>query len=131
MAETYIFPCVFTYEEEQINVSFPDLPGCFSYGNTEKEAFYNAKEALEGYLYLSELEKEDIPKPSELSSLSLDENELVTLVRIWMAPVRDEMENKTIKKTLTIPKWVNDLGLKNKINFSRLLTVSVKKYLDV
>lgn len=48
-----------------------------------------------------------------------------------MPLVRDEIENKSIKKTITIPKWLNDLAEDKGVNFSRLLQVSLKKYLGV
>jgi hypothetical protein len=48
-----------------------------------------------------------------------------------MPVVRDEMENKAIKKTLTIPKWLNDIAEKNKVNFSQVLQSALKEYLGV
>ncbi len=48
-----------------------------------------------------------------------------------MLIVRDEMENKSIKKTLTIPKWLNDIAEKNKVNFSQILQTALKDYLGV
>ncbi len=48
-----------------------------------------------------------------------------------MLIVRDEMENKSIKKTLTIQKWLNDIAEKNKVNFSQILQTALKDYLGV
>ena len=131
MKSNFSFPCIFTYEEKGINVTFPDLPGCITFGVTEEDAFKNAKEALEGFLYFMEKDNDAIPAPSKINTLVLKKNEVITQIFIWMIPVRDEMQNKHIKKTLTIPKWLNDVGIKNKINFSHLLQVAIKQYLDI
>jgi len=48
-----------------------------------------------------------------------------------MPIVRDEMENRAVKKTLTIPKWLNDIAEKNKVNFSQVLQSALKEYLGV
>ena len=48
-----------------------------------------------------------------------------------MPPVRDEMAERAVKKTLTIPKWLNDLAEENKVNFSRILQDGLKEYLGV
>ena len=48
-----------------------------------------------------------------------------------MPLVRDRIEEKSVKKTLTIPKWLNDLAEENNINFSQLLQVAIKKYIGL
>ena len=45
-----VYPAVFRPEETGYNVSFPDLPGCFSEGGSLAEAIDMAAEALGGYL---------------------------------------------------------------------------------
>ena len=55
----------------------------------------------------------------------------VSIVEVWMPVVRDEMENKAIKKTLTIPKWLNDIAEENKVNFSQVLQSALKDYLGL
>ena len=54
---------------------------------------------------------------------------MIVLVDIWMVPVRDEMKNKCIKKTLTIPKWLNDLAEAENVNFSKILKSALQDYL--
>jgi len=63
------YPAIIEYdsEDEAYNVSFPDLPGCFTFGETIDEAKVNAAEALSGYLESIDSRKVKIPKPSELS----------------------------------------------------------------
>ena len=40
---TYLYPAVFTFEDGQISITFPDLPGCVSCADTEAEVVANAR----------------------------------------------------------------------------------------
>ena len=130
--DRYIFPAIF---EPGTNkgyvVTFPDLPGCITEGDNMEEALYMAKEALELFLYGLEEDAEKIPKPSFPDKIKVEDGSFISLVDVWMPIVRDEMQNKSIKKTLTIPKWLNDIAEKNKINFSHILQTALKEYLGV
>ncbi|WP_336779152.1 type II toxin-antitoxin system HicB family antitoxin [Pantoea sp. USHLN256] len=53
-------------------VTVPDLPGCFSAGETLEEAVKNAKEAIIGHLELLVELGQDIPAVSDLKSLMKD-----------------------------------------------------------
>ena len=129
--DRYVYPAIFHYGEDGISVSFPDIPGCLTAGNTIEEALKNAKEALELNMYGLEEDQEDIPTPSDPKDIILVGNEALVLIEVWRIPVRDYMLNKSVKKTLTIPKWLNDLAEDNKINFSHILQKSLKEYLGV
>lgn len=59
-----------------------------------------------------------IPAPSNPGTVKAPEGGFVVLVEAWTDIVRDEVDNKAVKKTLTIPKWLNDEADKGKINFS-------------
>lgn len=129
MADRFVYPAIFTYEEDGITVTFPDLPGCITSGESEDDAIRNAKEALEGFIYFTEEDNEELPKRTESRNIRLEENQTVLLVDVWMVPVRDEMKNRSIKKTLTVPKWLNDVAEENHVNFSQLLQSALKQYL--
>jgi predicted RNase H-like HicB family nuclease len=130
--DRYLFPAVFEPGElKGYTVSFPDLPGCITEGDSIEEALHMAKEALELFLYNMEEDEEVIPSPSSPESIILPKKSFVSVIEVWMPVVRDEMENKAIKKTLTIPKWLNDIAEKNKVNFSQVLQSALKEYLGV
>lgn len=129
--DRYMYPAVFHYAEDGISVEFPDLPGCFSYGDSDIDAVNNAKEALELHLFGLEDDNEPIPNASPLRNISHSEDESIVLIDVWMVPVRDYMKNKAIKKTLSIPKWLNDVAVENHVNFSQLLQVAIKNYLGI
>ncbi|WP_018131245.1 type II toxin-antitoxin system HicB family antitoxin [Effusibacillus pohliae] len=131
MKDRYIYPAIFDYAEDGISVEFPDLPGCLTCGDTDEEALHNAKEAMALHLYGMEQDGDPIPAPTPVSKLRTEENQAVVLVEVWMPPFRDEMEDRAVKKTLTIPKWLNDLAEEHKVNFSHVLQDALKRYLGV
>jgi predicted RNase H-like HicB family nuclease len=131
MKDKYIFPAIFTYETDGISIEFPDLPGCLPCAHTTEEAMKNAKEALELHLYGMEQDGDEIPEPSDIRNIKLEENQIVFIVEVWMSLVRNEMESRSVNKNLTIPKWLNDVAEKNKVNFSQILQVALKEYLGV
>ncbi|MGL6130540.1 MAG: type II toxin-antitoxin system HicB family antitoxin [Fusobacteriaceae bacterium] len=127
MKNNYIFPAVFNKAEDGYSVSFPDLPGAFTCGYTLEEALYMAKDCLE--LFLDDLEA--IPILQDITSLKLDSNEQIVMIQADMIEFRKKYNNQKIKKTLSIPKWLNDLGIEKHINFSELLTQALEKKLKI
>ncbi|WP_235045439.1 type II toxin-antitoxin system HicB family antitoxin [Anoxybacillus ayderensis] len=90
--DRYIYPAIFDDDSDGISVEFPDLPGCFTCGDTEEEALQMAKEALALHLYGLEQENEVIPNPSKLSDIPYKNNKTVVFIEVWMPPFRYEME---------------------------------------
>ena len=130
--DRYSYPCIITLDKEDgiYYVNFPDLEDCFTDGDTLEEALYNAQDVLGLVLYSKEENGIEI-NPQKNDFIATKENQALSYVSVWMPLVRDEIENKSIKKTITIPKWLNDLAEDKGVNFSRLLQVSLKKYLGV
>lgn len=130
--DKYIFPAIFEPGEKKgYCITFHDLPGCITEGDTLEEALYMAKDALELHLYSMEEDGDKIPSPTLPENIQVPAGGFITLVEAWMPLIRDEMANKAIKKTLTIPKWLNDLAEKKKVNFSHILQVGLKRHLGI
>jgi len=129
--DNYIYPCVFIYEEEGISVYYPDLDGCVTFGNDEQEAFRNAKEALTMHLYGMEQDSDPIPQSSQIKDIVLDKNEQALLLEVSMPAFRAKQANKMVKKTLTIPEWLNIVAENNDVNFSKLLQSALKQHLQL
>lgn len=126
--EKYIYPAVFSYEEV-IYVYFPDFPGCMTDASDETEAYSNAKDVLELWLYDMECRGIKFPEKSVLKGIDLKDNEILVLIEVSMPLVRDKIKNTYVKKTLTIPKWLDELGKAENVNFSLLLQNALKDYL--
>ena len=127
MKDIYIFPAVFLKEEDGYSVSFPDIDGAFTCGETFEEALFMAKDCLE--LNLNTVD--EIPHVTDIDKIKLNENEYLVMVQADMLNFRKKNDNKPVKKTLTIPKWLNDLGIEKKINFSKVLQDALKEKLQV
>ena len=131
MKEHYLYPAIFHFADDGISIEFPDLSGCLSCADTEEEALAMAKEALQLHLYGMEEDGDTIPEPSNLRNIQLEPNEVVISIEVWMPPFRDKMANKSVNKMLTLPKWLNDLAERNKVNFSSVLQSALKKHLGI
>ncbi|MCQ2009083.1 MAG: type II toxin-antitoxin system HicB family antitoxin [Sporolactobacillus sp.] len=129
--DQYIYPAVFTNNGEQLTITFPDLPGCSAEAKSVEEGFANGKEALALFIYALEEKGEQPPVPSEVAAIHSGQGQLVTLIETWMPPFRKKMENQAVKKTLTIPKWLDDAAKEADLNYSRILQDALKEELNL
>jgi len=127
----YSFPAFFYYDEDGISIEFPDLPGCLPCADNSEEAFHNAKEALGLHLFEMEQDGESIPDPTPVPRLHPEPNGVLTIIEVFMPAIRDRMNNKMVKKTLTIPAWLNRAAEAESVNFSQILQEALKKYLQI
>lgn len=127
--ETYTYPAIFRYTDEKIYITFPDLDECSTFADSEEEAIEFAKQILS--LYIDGIDENDLPPPSSLKNIKMKKNEIVVLVEVWMPYYRASIKEYSVKKTLTIPGWLNVIAEQNKINFSKLLQESLKETLCV
>ncbi len=129
--DKYVYPAVFSYDEDGVSVEFPDLPGCYTCGDSTEEALRMAKDALGLHMYGLEQDGDEITAPSNIDNLELEKKQVVVLVEVWMPLIRNIIDNRAVKKTLTIPKWLNDIAEANNVNFSGVLQTALKDYLGV
>lgn len=123
-----VFPAIFTYDGKYYNVDFVDLKGCSTFGDSMENAYSMAQEAMG--LYLDSLT--NFPNPTlEFSNINLQKNQFISFVSIDMEEYRKKFNNKSVKKTLTIPMWLNSLSEKNNINFSQVLQEALKEKLGI
>ena len=122
------YPAIF-HEEDGFWIEFPDLPGCQSEGADLNDAVANAGEALG--LFLCSLREREIetPKASDIKAIKNPEDGFVTLIS--SDPDKYETRNKAVKKTLTIPTWLNDKAEKAGVNYSQVLQEALKNKLGV
>lgn len=125
----YAYPAFFYYDEDGISIEFPDFPGCLPCAATSEEAFKNAKEALGLHLFGMEQDGDPIPAPSPVATLHPEDGGVVAMVEVFMPAIRDRINNKAVKKTLTIPAWLNREAEAAGANFSLILQDGLKNYL--
>jgi predicted RNase H-like HicB family nuclease len=131
--DVYRFWAAFHYAPEGVSVRFSDLPGCLTCGDNADLALVAAREALGGYLVGMENDGDEIPDPSSLTEVlaQLEDNEAACDVQVYMPTIREAMDSKSVKKTLTVPKWLNDEAEKHGVNFSQILQKGLKEALGI
>ncbi|MCD7854838.1 MAG: type II toxin-antitoxin system HicB family antitoxin [Clostridiales bacterium] len=128
----YVYAAVFTKEENgQYSVTFNDIKGCYTCGDNLEEAIEMAEDALALVLYEYEKEGKEIPKATDISEIKTGENEFVTYIACDTMEYRKMYNNKSVKKTLTIPEWLNEEALKSNINFSAVLQEALQEKLAI
>ena len=127
------YPAIFYEEDNSYWVEFPDLEGCFSSGETIEEAFEDAKEAIGLYLDRDEdMYNRIINKPSSVKDVCLrNPSSIVMLVEYDSLEYAKKYKTKAVKKTLSIPEWLNDLAIKENVNFSSVLQEALVKKLHI
>lgn len=95
----YRYYSVFTQEKDYIDVTFPDLKGCITFGDNLEQALYMSKDALEVYLLVLEDEKMDIPKPSTYQELQakLNDNQQLQLISVDTELIRVKAKKQSNK----------------------------------
>lgn len=130
MNRVYYYPAIFTAEDVGFSVRFPDLPGCFTEGDTIEETYKMAASAIGLYA-----QNEDgdfvFPKASTPKDIELDKDEFLVLIEFDLVEYLKNTSEKSVKKTLTIPSWLNNLAEQNNVNFSNVLQNALKDYLNV
>ncbi len=124
------YPAVFTKEDNGYWVKFPDLPGCFTEGDSISEAYEMAQEAM-GLWLETENRTFNYPEASDITGIRTAENEQIVLVEFDPIEYLKRTSSKSVKKTLTIPEWLNTLAEEQNVNFSQVLQNALKENLHV
>ena len=125
----YVYPAILYPDDGKVGVTVPDLPGCHTYGTDKADALFMAKDAVEIWLWNAENTSCPIPPPSE--TLTHRPGETLTLVAADTDEYRRAADTKAIKKTLTIPSWLNYQAEKANAPFSQILQQGLKDYLHI
>ncbi len=116
----YVYPAVFEPDDGGYSVSFPDVKGCATCADSMSDALLMAEDALSLMLVDMEERGEKAPKASDVRSIQ-SADRIVSLVRADTAEYRKRTSSRAVKKTLTIPQWMNEEAEKRGINFSQVL----------
>lgn len=118
------YPAIFTFckEDNSYSVEFPDLPGCISGGYSLVEAIEMGTDAASGWV-LGEIEEGNkIPKASDIKDIKPESpDSFVNLIVLDMDSYSEKYSEKSVRKNVTLPQWVNSLGERNNANFSHVL----------
>ena len=122
MENKLFYPAVFhPAEEGGFWVSFPDIPDCLTQGDDMAQAYEMAVDAL-GLSITDIIDNMGyLPVPSSPDSIKTEDNGFLVIIQFDLAAYRKRTSSKVVKKTLTIPEWLNEEALAKGINFSQVL----------
>lgn len=126
------YPAIFHIAEEGgFWITFPDIPECMSEGDNLEKAYKMANDAL-GLAITSRIEEnEEIPTPSQITSIdSSNGDEFTAIIEFDLEEYRKRHSSKAIKKTLTIPEWLNKEAMDKGLNFSKILQDALIKEIN-
>jgi predicted RNase H-like HicB family nuclease len=118
----YVYPACFYKESDgRYSVEFPDLT-LATFGDDLADAMYMAADAAAGRIMLLLKDGEPLPKASDVNDIRIDsESGFVSLVYVDTDAVKPKFDDSPVKKTLTIPSWLNQAAERKSINFSATL----------
>lgn len=113
----FVYPALFHKEDNSYWVEFPDLEGCHTYGSSIPETMEAAQEALAGYLLTLLEQEQSITSPSDIACFHVEDG----FSSLVSCDINQYMDTKAVKKTLTIPSWLNERAVAMGVNFSQVL----------
>ena len=127
----YVYPAIFhpNQDDGSITVTVPDLPGCITEGKDLTDAIFMAGDAVSMRLWDAENHHESIPSPSLPPTVTAPE--FVNYVYADTNEYRRKNDSRAIKKTLTLPSWLNAQAEQAGVNFSQVLQDALKDRLGV
>lgn len=122
MSNKLFYPALFHKAEEGgFWVSFPDIPECLTEGDNMELAYEMAFDAL-GLAISDRLQNNDaLPAPSSFEDITVDRDSFLVIIEFDRLAYNKKHNSKAVKKTLSIPEWLNEEALAANINFSQVL----------
>lgn len=114
------YPAIFHAEGNGFWVSFPDFPECLTEGDDMEQAYEMATDALGLAVISRKKEGQEIPKPSRPDVVNA-KNGILVIVEFDMLEYQKKHNSKAVKKTLSIPEWLNEEAMAVGVNFSQVL----------
>lgn len=126
----YAYPAIFTpVDDGEYDVKIPDLPGCRTCGKNLADAILMAEDAVSMWLWDAERKHEPIPPANDIPAVLSPQ--FVSYVVADTDEYRKKHDSRAVKKTLSIPSWLNAQAEQAGINFSQVLQDALKKQLEV
>lgn len=129
MKKIYFYPAIFQVEADGYSVFVPDIPGCMTQGDTMEEALAMVQEAIG--LMLEDVAPTDYPAASLPQDLVLEKDQFPLMVPFDKLAYDKRYNAKAVKKTLSVPKWLDTLATEHNVNFSNILQNALMRELGV
>lgn len=118
----YFYPAIFHKEKRGgYWISFPDFPECLTQGKDIDDAYKMASDAI-GLCIEDKLKNnEELPHASAPVDYIVEDGDFSCLIEFNLMQYKKAHNTKAVKKTLTIPEWLNEAAIAHNINFSQVL----------
>ena len=122
---SFVYPALFHLNKNDgsYTITYPDLPGCVSEGKSLENALYMAQDALRQWLECTIEVGQEMPTASRIESVAHKQGEFVNLIRVELK------DNRAIRRTVSIPKWMYDAATGANLSLSRVLQDALKERL--
>ena len=118
----FFYPALFHKAEEGgFWISFPDIPECLTQGNDMSQAYEMAIDALGLALNCREKEQQPFPASSDPTTITLEPDSFLVVIEFDMLAYKKRTNSRAVKKTLSIPEWLNEAAIAMDLNFSQIL----------
>lgn len=131
MKENFTYPAIMTSSGSVYTITFPDFPGVTATIKDTNTLISDVQRMLAGAI-LDNLDNcLANPVPSTTESIIVGDGEQIIWISVWLPYYRSARKEKYVKKTLTVPDWLNELAVANEINFSAVLVEGLKRRLGI
>lgn len=127
----YCYPAIIKEDEGGFSVVFPDLPGCQTCGTSLAEALIMAEDALALYISSCKQYGKSFDEPAVIDSKTLRSGEILNYIACDTTRYDRRNNSRPVKKTLTIPRWLNEEAVRRNVNFSDVLKRALIAELDI
>jgi antitoxin HicB len=132
MNDNFTYAAILDYSEKgYINIIFPDFSGYVTGVEVGEDYIVEAQDCLALAISDYESKKKDLPKCSLADEIKLEQDQKLVYINVWMPFHRTKIKEIYVKKTLTIPNWLDILAKNNNINFSAVLVEALKEKLEI
>ncbi len=126
------YPAIFHKAEEGgFWVTFPDVPECMTQGDDMNQAYEMAVEALGLAITSRRKGREEIPTASQPCDFIVQDGEMCILIEFDMLAYQKRTNARAVKKTLSIPQWLNEEATEMGVNFSQVLQEALMKKIGI
>lgn len=116
------YPALFHKAEEGgFWISFPDIPECLTQGEDMAQAYEMAVDALGLALTCREKERQPFPDVSDPTMITPEPDSFLVVIEFDMLAYKKRTGSRAVKKTLSIPEWLNEAAIAMDLNFSQIL----------
>lgn len=129
MLTKYFYTALFHKEENGgFWVSFPDFPECLTRGDNMSDAYEMAVDAL-GLALEDRIKENNVPDATFIDAIEIEANAYPVIIEFDLLEYKRKHCSKPVKKTLSIPQWLNEEAIKRDVNFSAVLQEALKEQL--